>query len=67
MDAATGHKPFYVRLRREITWLLVIKLFALIVIYNSFFSSSHKAVITPQSLNHHLLNLSSEPSKRKSP
>lgn len=67
MGVAGQPEPFYKRLQREITWLLALKLLALIVIYNAFFSAAHKAKITPQSLNMHLLNIGEIPSERKSP
>ena len=57
MSVVEQQMPFYMRLRRQIGWLLLVKLIALIVIYYAFFSASHKTRITPQLLNQHLLNL----------
>ena len=67
MSVVEQQVPFYVRLRRQIGWLLLIKLIALIFIYNAFFNASHKAKITPKSLNQHMLNLAIDTPKGKSP
>jgi hypothetical protein len=48
------HHPWHIVLRRKIVWLLVIKFFALLVLWTLFFSPAHRDDVTSERSAEHL-------------